>query len=140
MKQIFQIIISLILLGSLAASCLEPRYDDGECSEDADLRKLGNYYEGASCIDGKAQCPDGRAFCKRLAWFEEFASDQVIETCIGPCIECPNHGGACMIRNPETERIEYVCVHTKRDCWGVYSFIPLDSETEGCPTQSPDCR
>lgn len=128
-----------ILCCSLITSCFgEEQYFFGECSEDADLRTQINYHEGAICVDGHAQCPDGRAFCQRIAAFE--SQNEIILTCTGPCIECPNHGGACAFFDNETHEISYICVNSVLDCWSNHDYLPLKSVKEGCPLQTPDCR
>lgn len=132
-----------ILLGIVygAVGCdflFAPLYYWGSCGEDADLRTSHNYYEGATCVDGQAQCPDGRPFCRRIATFDD--GQHLIHSCTGPCIECPNHGGACVFFNKDTLEMSYFCVESSRDCWSTAQYLPLDSITEGCPNQSPDCR
>ena len=129
----------VIMAACLLMSCLdEKQYFRGECSEDADLRTPRNFWEGAICVDGHAQCPDGRPFCTRIAAFDD--QNRIIRTCTGPCIECPNHGGACAFYDKTTEEISYICVNSMLDCWDNYDYLPLDSITEGCPLQSADCR
>lgn len=128
-----------IAAGNLLTSCTfaEEIYLYGECSEDADLRRPYNYYEGASCVNGRAQCPEGQTFCQRIANFED--GDRVIETCLGPCIECPGHGGACMDWDRETQEFSYLCADSFADCWQNQYFLVLKGRKEGCALMTEEC-
>ncbi len=122
----------------LLASCFgDDRYLYGTCAEDADLRTPYNFYEGATCVDGVAQCPDGQSFCQRIARFDD--NDRVIQTCTGPCIACPGHRGACIALDHDTNQLYHFCADTFTDCWDDGYFLLLDSATERCPLMTPDC-
>lgn len=127
----------VLSFGWYTTGCFEQPYYWGTCSEDADLRTQANYYEGAICVDGQAQCPDGRAFCRRIAHFD--SRDELIHSCT-TCLECPDHQGACILFDEEAGTLTHICVPSRKDCWFRYGFFPLDSITEGCPLQSADCR
>lgn len=113
-------------------------YRQGECGDDEDLKELGNLHVGAICVDGHAECPDGRPFC--YAFHDYPVQDQLVPTCVGPCVECPDNKGACIYTTPE-KGLRYQCMSSASDCWeGVFYWLDLDSLTKGCPTMSPDCR
>lgn len=127
-----------MLICSFMAGCFEEeQYYFGTCAEDSDLRTPNNFYEGAICVDGQAQCPDGQPFCQRIAIFEDH--DRLISTCTGPCITCPDHQGACIGYNRAGENLSHMCADSFVDCWNNYYFIPLDSATKRCPKMSLDC-
>ncbi len=136
-------IAALIILGMIPAlpmaACAD-YYLYGECSDDDDLKEPPNFWEGAICVDGHAACPDGRPICLRFYDDPVVEQDQLLATCLGPCIECPDNQGACISRTPE-KGLRYKCASSPTDCWEeMFYWVRLDSLTKGCPTMSPDCR
>lgn len=133
-----RICILATLIFCLPLGCFEEEeYYFGTCAEDSDLRTMSNFYEGAICVDGKAQCPEGLSFCYRIAAFDE--RDLLISTCTGPCLECPNDRGACLALDQITKKMSYLCVDTSTDCWTDSTFLPLNSDKKRCPLMTLDC-
>lgn len=113
------------------------RHYQGSCDDDEDLRDPDNYYDGAICKDGQAACPDGRDFCESLQTVA--GASRIVPSCDGPCMTCPDHGGACVFRNLETGQFSFLCVETVNDCWSNSMFLELDSYKKGCPRMDPSC-
>lgn len=135
--------LAWVWIMGLVASCQligcfeEEEYYNGNCAEDADLRSPDNFYEGATCVDGRAQCADGQTFCERIAHFDD--RDRVIQSCLGPCITCPDHKPACIALDRDTKQLYHLCVDTFSDCFQDQNFLALDSGQERCPLMTPDC-
>lgn len=130
----------LLFIGMAGMHCFES-FDgigfEGHCRSDDDLRRSSWLFEGATCVDGRAQCTNGKPFCWNIR--EIGGQDEVIATCFGPCIECPDFKGACIVRDPVTRKLEHICVHKDSECWDLGYYIPMDSIQKGCPELRPDC-
>lgn len=131
----------LILCGLLATWGLgcEELPTDGECEDDEDLQEVGNYVEGAVCVNGHAACPDGKPVCFYYAT-NTYGQRIMQRGCKGPCIECPPHYGLCTqdIEGVEEDPL-YMCVEKASDCWSSYFYLDLEPPQERCPAQNASC-
>lgn len=135
MKQRIWFALSLVFSSTTFAGCQGPFY--GECEDDEDLRLQYNYHEGAICVDGHPECPGGGPFCPRIKSFGD--EDELIQSCTGPCIECPNEQTMCAIQDLKTKKYSFFCVESQKDCWSNDGDQIVDWK-QGCPTQAPECR
>lgn len=98
---------------------------------------LHPYYEGAICDDGNVVCPDGRTPCEYLSVID--GKDVFVAGCLKECIECPVGNGICYFDNPDTGRLDYVCVRNESECFGSRGYWDFPHALDACPNASRAC-
>lgn len=128
--------ILILLCTQTFAGCFFEHHD-GSCDDDEDLRHPYNFYEGAICVDGHAECPDGKDFCYSQQTI--LGRSRIVSSCIGPCIECPKGRGACASWDDQLEDYIIVCVERESECWSQGTFLPIGAFKKACERAEPAC-